>query len=387
MEAQTGTILLFNKAYPPWPGGIERHVELLAEGLSARGWQVVVLCAGNQRFQYEERREGLHVRREANWGTLWSQPISPGLIRQIGRLQPDLVHIHTPFPFGNLALSIRRPRCRLVVTWHSDIVRQRVARPFLIPLENWLLRRADAVIATSPALLEQSAYLPRYREKCHIIPLGIDPKSYFSMEPAVLEKAERLRKSLPHPLAVFVGRLVGYKGLEVLLRAVKKTGNVSALIVGDGPLRGDLERQTGRMGLTDRVRFAGHVADKDLPAYLRAGDFFVLPSISRNEAFGMCQLEAMAARLAVISTDLPGGVPWVNRHRRTGLVVPAGDADALAESMEILARNPDLCRQWGMSGQARVLDLFTQEKSVILHEELYRNLLVDSTTVDFSNTL
>jgi len=285
VEAQTGTILLFNKAYPPWPGGIERHVELLAEGLSARGWQVVVLCAGNQRFQYEERREGLHVRREANWGTLWSQPISPGLIRQIGRLQPDLVHIHTPFPFGNLALSIRRPRCRLVVTWHSDIVRQRVARPFLIPLENWLLRRADAVIATSPALLEQSAYLPRYREKCHIIPLGIDPKSYFSMEPAVLEKAERLRKSLPHPLAVFVGRLVGYKGLEVLLRAVKKTGNVSALIVGDGPLRGDLERQTGRMGLTDRVRFAGHVADKDLPAYLRAGDFFVLPSISRNEAW------------------------------------------------------------------------------------------------------
>jgi rhamnosyl/mannosyltransferase len=375
VEASKGTILLFNKAYPPWPGGIERHVALLAEGLSARGWRVIVLCAGDHGFRYEERVERLCVRREANWGTLWSQPISPGLIREIGRIKPDLVHIHTPFPFGNLALLIRRPRCPLVVTWHSDIVRQWAARPLLVPLETFLLRRADAVIATSPALLEQSSCLPQYRQKCHIIPLGIDPRPFLSMEPPILKKAEHLRKSLPHPLAIFVGRLVGYKGLDVLLRAVKKAGNVSLLIAGDGPLRSDLEKQAERMGLTDRVRFAGHISDEDLPAYLSAADFFVLPSTSRNEAFGMCQLEAMAARLAVISTNLPGGVPWVNQHGKTGLVVPAGDIDALAEAMQILARNPDLCEQWGMCGQARVLELFTQEKCVILHEEVYRNLL------------
>ena len=208
------------------------------------------------------------------------------------------------FPLGMLACCFRKKPSSLVVTWHSDVVRQWAVRPFLTPLEHWLLRSAEAVVTTSPPLLEQSRVLPTYEKKCHVIPLGIDPEPFISLPASTQRLADGLRASFPHPLIVFVGRLVRYKGLDVLVRALRNV-NAWALVVGSGPMRRALERLARREGMEKRIKFVGGVSDHDLPAYLHAADLFVLPSVSRNEAFGICQLEAMAAGLPVISTDLP----------------------------------------------------------------------------------
>ena len=368
------SILLLNKAYPPWPGGIEFHVKQLAEGLADRGSNVTVLCAGNHPFAYEERRGPLRVFRKKNWATVWSQPISPAILRHMRRIEANIVHIHTPFPLGLLACWLRKNPSSLVVTWHSDVVRQWAARPFLAPLERQVLRRANAIVTTSPQLLEQSGILPDFREKCHVIPLGIDATRFTSPTASVRELADKLRASLRHPLVVFVGRLVRYKGLDVLLRALART-TASAVIVGSGPMRMDLERIARREGIEERVTFAGFVSDRDLPAYLCAADMFALPSVSRNEAFGICQLEAMAAGLPVISTDLPGGVPWVNQHNETGIIVPPGDVQSLADAIETLVSNPNQARDLGAAGRRRVLEHFTLEQSLTSHEQLYHSLL------------
>ncbi|MFH1738621.1 MAG: glycosyltransferase [bacterium] len=371
---QALSVLLLNKAYPPWPGGIEFHVKQLAEGLVDRGSNVTVLCAGNHLFAYEERRGPLRIFREKNWATVWSQPLSPALLRHTRRIEADIVHIHTPFPLGLLACQLRKNSSPLVVTWHSDVIRQWAARPFLAPLERRVLQRATAIVTTSPRLLEQSGVLPAFREKCHVIPLGIDATRFTTPTAPVRELADKLRASLPHPLVVFVGRLVRYKGLDVLLRALART-SASAVIVGSGPMRPELERTVQREGIEKRVTFAGFVSDRDLPAYLHAADMFALPSVSRNEAFGICQLEAMATGLPVIGTDLPGGVPWVNRHNETGLVVPPGDVQSLAEAIETLVSNPNQAKDLGAAGRRRVLERFTLEQSLTSHEQLYRSLL------------
>jgi len=375
MSSLNATILLLNKAYPPWPGGVEQHVGQLAEGLAVRNWNVEVLCSDRHPFSSEERRPNLHIQRTKNWRTIWSQPFSPGVLTRIKRIDAALVHLHVPFPLGIPACLRLRRDVPLVVTWHSDIVRQRAARPILAPLERMLLRRADAVIATSPRLIECSEVLPSFREKCRVIPLGIDPAPFVSPSPEILESAARLRESLPHPLVIFVGRLVGYKGLDVLIRVLKITKDVYCVMIGDGPQRGALERLSEREGLGRRIRFVGHVSDRDLAAYLSAADLFVLPSVSRNEAFGICQLEAMAAGLPVTSTDLPSGVPWVNQHGKTGLVVPPGNAEALSEAIRTLVDDPDRSRTLGEHGRQRVLELFTAERMIRLHEELYGELL------------
>ena len=385
LKSQASHILLLNKAYPPWPGGIERHVRHLAEGLAGRGWIVSVLCSGSHAFSSEERLPNLRIHRTRRWGTVWSQPISPGILWQTRQIKADIVHVHTPFPLGMPACLLRGKPTPLVVTWHSDVVRQRFARPLLAPLEHLLLQRSAAIVATSPPLVDQSRILRRFRQKCHVIPLGIDPTPFTSPDPAVRELAGSLRTSLPRPLVVFVGRLVGYKGVDVLIRALQPI-DVSALIVGDGPLRPALERLARREGVERRVKFVGHVPDHDLPAYLHAADVFVLPSISRNEAFGMCQLEAMAAGLPVISTDLPGGVPWVNRHNETGLVVPPKDVQALAEAIATITSNPEHAKTFGEQGRRRVLEYFTLDRSLKLHEELYCNLLPSTPLLASCNT-
>ncbi len=369
------SVLLLNKAYPPWPGGIENHTRQLAEGLARRGWKVDVLCSSFHSFSIEERQRNLQIHRTPNWGTVWSQPLSPRILTEVRRFNSEIVHVQVPFPLG-IPACLRVPKTRpLVVTWQSDIVRQRAARPLLAPLERMLLRRADAIIATSPRLIEHSKVLPAFREKCRAIPLGIDPRPFTFPTQETLDLAEKLGEGFHHPLVAFVGRLVGYKGVDILIKSMRQLEKIHCVIVGEGPKKEDLKRLSEREGLGRRVRFAGHVPDEELPAYLHAAELFVLPSVSRNEAFGICQLEAMAAGLPVISTDLESGVPWVNQHEQTGLVVPPGDADALAGAIRTLADDQDRAKALGEQGRQRVLELFTAERMIGLHEELYGELL------------
>jgi rhamnosyl/mannosyltransferase len=184
----------------------------------------------------------------------------------------------------------------------------------------------------------------------------------------------QIRGERPEPVVLFVGRMVPYKGVDILLRALVDTP-ARAVLVGDGPQKTAWEQLARDLGVSDRVRFTGEATAVELGALYQACDMFVLPSVTRAEAFGMVQLEAMAAGKPVICTSLPSGVPWVNQDGVTGLVVPPGDVHALRGAIQTLAGSEVLCRQMGARGRSRVLADFTIARMVDQTTDLYRSLV------------
>ncbi len=213
-------------------------------------------------------------------------------------------------------------------------------------------------------------------KKCRVIHFPIDAAPYAAASPSWDEGLPPAW--LDDPLILFVGRLVYYKGLSVLLNALSLVPELFVVIVGVGPLRADLVAQVERLGLTARVTFLDSVAPSTLLGLYKTSSFFVLPSIARSEAFGMVQLESMAASRAVISTDLPSGVPYVNQHGKTGLVVPPNDAAALARAMQRLAEDPQFSARLGNNGRRRASEDFDIDHVVEQHVALYREISRDA---------
>jgi glycosyltransferase involved in cell wall biosynthesis len=215
--------------------------------------------------------------------------------------------------------------------------------------------------------------LQSFRDKCVVIPFGID-RGRLDATPAVARRAADLRASVPGPRLLFIGRLVPYKGVDVLLRAMTRV-DATAWLIGDGPLRQRLEAEADRLHVTNRVRFLGPLSDAEVVAHLHACDVFVLPSVTHAETFGVVQLEAMTCGKPVVSTNVRSGVPWVNRHDETGLVVEPGDADVLADALNRLLRDASLRERMGKPGQARVSRDFTLEAMASSTAALYREVV------------
>ncbi len=337
-------ILHVYKDYDPVLGGIENHIRLLAEGQAARGHQVAVLVTSLTPRTTVEDRGGVRVIRAGRAATWSSTPISLSLPIYLARLRPDITHLHFPYPLGEMAhLLLGRGR-PTVLTYHSDVVRQRgwlrLYRPFL----RRVLRRADRIIATSPHYVTSSPYLREVADRCRVIPLGIDVRRFQRADP---EAVQALRARFGEPLLLFVGRLRYYKGLPHLLRALRDLPGAHLVVVGEGPMRPAWEAETQVLGLGDRVHFVGEVPEEDLPTYYHACDLFVLPADQRSEAFGAVLLEAMAGGRPVISTELGTGTSWVNRHGETGWVVPPGDPKALRAALQHLLGDETLRQRLG----------------------------------------
>lgn len=363
-------ILHLSKFYPPDPGGLEQVVAHLAEGAALQGHQVRVVCATGSSWMRdpgkrisEPPRKGVVVIRLPTHGVYWSQPIAPGYV-PASRWPADVVYVHRPHPLADLA-ALAGPKRPIIVFHHSDVQRQRAAKLFYRPLARAVARRAArAVVATRAHLRHAGDLGPRGREKAVVIPYGVDAKR-FSPSPTAQRPA-----AMPDPgggaVGLFVGRLVRYKGLDVLLDAVAGAP-LRIVVAGGGPLAAWLEREIAQRGLRERVLPVGVVPDGELPAFYRAADFVVLPSTSPAEMFGLVQLEAMACGRPVVSTALGTGVDDVNVHGETGLVVPPGDAGALRNAMEALASNPDLRARMGAAGRRRVEELYTVDRMVERH--------------------
>jgi rhamnosyl/mannosyltransferase len=223
------------------------------------------------------------------------------------------------------------------------------------------------VIVSSPNLAAESAVV-RHARRVAVIPFGIPTERFRRLDTRQRELAARLRASSAGPRVLFVGRLVYYKGVQVLLEAMAKSGG-TLILVGEGPLEGELRRQAAALGIASRVVFAGRVENDDLPAYYHAADLFVLPSVARTEAFGVVQLEAMAAGVPVISTNLPTGVPWVNQHGDSGLVVEPGDVDGLSRAIQRLGTDKELRARLGAAASARAESFFSRRRMVQLFRD------------------
>ncbi len=358
-------ILHIYKDYPPVLGGIEGHVRDLAEGLVARGHRVTVLVTStDRRTCIEQSSPALTVIRAARMLHLASTPLSPAMIALARTIFADIVHLQFPYPPGDLAALAAPGSPPLIVSYQSDIVRQKNLLRIYRPLQALTLRRAARIIASSPGYIVSSPFLRPHATKCDVVPLGIDVMRF---TPGNRQARDVLR-------LLFVGRLRYYKGLHVLIEALRRVAGAELWIAGDGPERMRLERQVIDAGLGDRVRFLGDVADEDLPDLYRQADVFVLPSHLRAEAFGIALAEALASGLPCISTALGTGTDFVNIHNETGLVVPPGDVTALAQAIQRLLDDPALRQRFGAAGVRRVRELFVRERMINGIERVYRQV-------------
>ena len=369
--------LQISKFYPPVMGGIESVAFELTEGLNRQGVETDVLCGHTGSGTVRERSvAGYRIVRAGSLGKLLSTSMSPAMLFEARRMcdDYDIIHVQMPDPMAALALWFARPRARIVLHWQSDVINQRRALKLYEPLQTWLLRRADAIIATTPPYAEASPSLQAWKSKVEVIPLGITPID----RRGAADKARALRERFGGRKIVFsLGRMTYYKGFDVLIDAARSLPADAVIVVGGGgELLQTYRERVVAEGLTGRIEFAGRITDEDLPGYFEAASVFCLSSIVRAEAYGVVLLEAMAMGKPIVTTDIPGsGVPWVNQHEVTGLNVPVGDGHAMAAALTCLLDDEALAARFGEAGRQRFLTQLTAETMVARTLSLYRRLL------------
>ncbi len=370
-DAKDLKILQLGK-FHPIRGGVEKVMLDLTTGLSARGISCDMLCAatrGSYTIRLNDRARIIAVRSLAN---VKATMMSPAMIVRLRRIcrQYDIIHIHHPDPMAALALRLSGFKGKVVLHWHSDILRQRQLLRLIKPRQTWLLKRADVIVTTSPPYLEQSPWLAPYRDKCQCVPIGILP-----VDDADQRAIDKLRKSVGGRKVVFsMGRLVGYKGFEYLIDAAALLPDDHIVVIGGtGPLRDQLQARIEAAGLTEKVRLLGFVPEEALPVYYRAASLFCMSSVERTEAFGVVLIEAMSCGTPIVATRIPGsGVPWVNADGISGRNAEPRDARSLAEA--IMAVTGDSDGQYSRGALERYRSHFTEEKMLKNIIEIYRNM-------------
>lgn len=343
-------VLQVGKFYPPVRGGMESHLETLCHEIQ-READVSVIVAQRGAGTVHENVRGIPVTRLRTALHISGASFCPSMPRHIRRAgSAEIVHIHVPNPPAVLSYLASRHKGRLVVTYHSDLVRQRALGRMFEPIQERMLRRADAILVASPDYVNSSISLRPHLDRCHVIPLGIhlDHRG----RDVALGEIEAVRDRYGTRIVLGVGRQVYYKGFEYLIEAMRDVQG-HLLLVGEGPLAGKLRAKIQAFGLADRVTMLGAVSAQDLRLYYQSADVFVLPSVTRTEAFGLVQVEAMAAGLPVINTQLDSGVPFVSLHGVTGLTVPPRDPEALACALDDLLSDPEKRAAFGRAARHR----------------------------------
>jgi len=366
-------VLHFYKTYhPDSVGGVEQVIRQMCVGTGRLGVSNTVLSLSRQDKLDPFEFEGHMVHRVPLNAEIASNAISVQSIGALARLakQADVVHYHFPWPFMDLAHFMARVDKPTVVTYHSDIVRQRHLLRLYQPLKHRFLKSVDAIVATSPNYLGSSTVLARYRQKTSVIPFGLDRGTYPQPEPARLA---HWRERVGPKFFLFVGVLRYYKGLHILLEAAKGL-DYPIVIVGAGPIEGELKEQAARLGLSN-VMFVGAIDEPDKAALLTLCYAVAFPSHLRSEAFGISLLEGAMYGKPMISSEIGTGTTYINVDGDTGLVVPPSDPQALRAAMRTLWDNPDMARAMGRRAEQRFEELFTSEQMAANYTALYHELV------------
>jgi rhamnosyl/mannosyltransferase len=354
-------VLFVYKDYYPVVGGIENHIGILARGLRQQGVEANVLVTNTARQTVAETIDGVPVVKGGRLLNISSAPVSLSFYPWLRRLEQDIdiAHLHFPYPPGELGqLFLGRSR-RFVLTYHSDIVKQKVLGFFYRPFLWQVLKRADLLTVSNPIYIQTSPFLQPYAAKCRVIHHGAD-LSRFQATSTIETQAAEIRRQYGHkPLILFVGRLRHYKGVDVLISAMRQIPEAQLLVVGIGPMAPVWQAQAASDGLADRVTFLGEISDEALLAAYHAADIFVLPSTNRAETWGAVQIEAMACRLPLVCTELGTGTSYVNQNGVTGLVVPPNDPEALAAALKRLLADETFRRNLGQAGWRRAENEFS----------------------------
>jgi glycosyltransferase involved in cell wall biosynthesis len=352
-------------------GGVEKAVSDLVSGLKV-DHDVSVLCTHNNARTQRIDVNGVPVTSVGRIVEIQGRPLAATFPWELGRYNCDVAHYHLPFPLAMASHLISAPKAKLnVATWHHDLVKNPRFKKFIEPLLDSFLDRLDMIIVTAPALVEHTPALYKRKDKCRVIPLGIDEQLFIDDRSGTNGDGT---EGVGNPIVLYVGRLVYYKGCDVLIRAMKDV-NATLNLVGEGPLRGDLEKLAEDLGISDRVHFLGRVSDQALATAYKKSSLFVLPSTLPTECFGLVQVEAMLSGKPVINTNLPTGVPWVSLHNETGMTVPPNDAKALADAINKLVNDEPLRQKLGQQARERAKNMFTLSRHVSAVSDLYQELL------------
>lgn len=357
-------ILQVSKLYWPWVGGVEKIVQQITEGLNGE----VLCCQPKGKRKIEEASEGAKVYRAASLGIVWGMPISLDFFRLFRKLskEADIIDFHHPFPLGDLAIFLFKPKAKLIAHYHSDIVRQRVLEIFFRPLIFNTLKRAEKIIVSNPNLIESSFYLRRFKKKCVIIPFGVDLKRLERFDELKIQEIKERYKDF----VLFIGRLNYYKGVEYLVEAMKGV-NANLVIIGEGPEKNNLEFRIKNLELENKIFFLPHQKENELINYYQACSVFVLPSIFRSEAFGIVLIEAMACGAPVISTELGTGTSWVNIDGQTGFVVSPKNNQELTIAIKKILEDKNLAQKLSENARKRAKERFSLEGMLKKTEKVY----------------
>jgi rhamnosyl/mannosyltransferase len=365
-------VLHFFKTY--WPdtfGGVERTIHAIAQSTAAHGVETEVLSLSRTPDENTKRLVGHMARKAKRDFVQASAGFAREVFRKFGALakQADLVHYHFPWPIMDMVHFQSHHGKPALLTYHSDIVKQRLVLPFYRPLMMRFLADVDAIVATSPNYLESSSVLRAFKAKSQVIPIGIDEGAY---PPPSEADNGWCGSALPNPFVLFVGVLRYYKGLNVLIRAASQA-RCKIVIAGSGPVERELKQQAEALRC-DNVLFVGEVAEPRKMALLRNCHGLVFPSNQRSEAYGLSLVEAAMCGKPMISCEIGTGTSYVNRVGQTGLVVPPSDPAKLAEAINRLIDSPAEAASWGRAARDRYLRLFTAERMGRSYAELYRQL-------------
>ncbi|PIT03754.1 glycosyl transferase [Bradyrhizobium nitroreducens] len=359
---------IFKIYYPDLFGGTLTVIRDICASLKDAFAPAVLVCS-----QSAAKRQivvnDVPVERVRSFGNLLSLPAAPTYPWRLWRkiAEHDLLALHAPFPLADLVFAFGFGRKRpLVVHWHADIVSHAGLRWLIEPLMRRTLQRAKAIIVSDHVLVDNTPLLREFEDKCHVVPFGIDTSGYDwpNIEPHHVNDRGRL--------VLACGRLVPYKGFDVLIRAAA-AHSFEVWIIGEGAERPRLTQLIEELGLTERVRLLGSVNDCERIKLMCLADVFVLPSVTNAETFGLAQLEAMAAGRPVVNTALDTAVPRVARHGMEAITVPPGDSEKLGEAIDSLIRDPERRRHMGLAARTRALSRYSATAFRQGMETVYRD--------------
>ena len=270
-----------------------------------------------------------------------------------------------------LSLFLSGYKGKVVLHWHADVEKQKMLLKLYRPLQEWLLKRADVIVGTTPVYLAESPFLTRVQPKVKCLPIGIEPV------PACPERTGELLGRYPEKKIIFaLGRLVEYKGYRYLIEATRYLrDDYVVLIGGEGVLKEELQNEIVTLGAEEKVKLLGRIPDEELPAYYNACTLFCLSSIQKTEAFGIVQIEAMSCGKPVVATRIShSGVAWVNEHGVSGLNVMPRDAKALADAIRTIAGDELAYRKFSAGAEKRYRDMFTKDKMINNVLDIYNKL-------------
>lgn len=370
--AEINILHVFKTSMPASYGGVESFIDTLCKADSKLGVKNTVLTLHPKPQKQPIEMDVYSVHQAKQNLFLASTGFSVSAFSKFKRLSndADIIHYHFPNPFADMLHLACRPKKPSLVTYHSDIIKQKHLLRAYRPLKQRFLNSVDQIVATSPNYFITSNILQQFSDKVSIIPIGIDPKAYETVDS---ERLDFWRSRLSKPFFLFVGAMRYYKGLHITFEAIAGTG-IQIAIAGINGIEKDLKAQAAALELKN-VDFLGFVNDQDKIALLHLCHGFIFPSHLRSEAFGISLLEAAMVGKPMISCEIGTGTTFVNSANETGLVVNPGQAHELREAMQFLLDNPKVAATMGKNAKKRSLELFTADQQAKSYYDLYKQLL------------